>query len=270
MIQEADYSYVSLPLDLPYDPGIYGPVFMSKDVYLITHFNSTRSLVVDVAEDAKSIFKEDIWTLFSIFCFSFTTSFILIHKMMGDECYILDSIWHMICIMLRNFDFNSRRHSKPLFFLFIAFMFFIISIFLSMFAASLIVKPDPDYVETFDEIPKRNLTPIFFRGMPYWKRFQDAKSGPYKEVWDVYRKIGTENCLLYFDGDVVDKFTTFARREDTASFCSSIWTPAVYPAVKSLFKMHLHVSKERTPPTLFGYLYSKNVSDEKRMMLDEK
>lgn len=258
-------------MDAPYDPGIYGPVVGSIDVFfLVTYFNSTKSVEVDVAEDAKHVFEKNIWILFSIFCLSFMTSFILIHKLMGDDSYLLDSIWHIICIILRNFDFNSRTHSKLLYFIFILFMFFIITIFLNMFAASLIVNPRSDYVEKFAEIPKRNLTPFFVYDHPYWKPFSDAESGPYKEVWDVCRQIGTEKCFFRNDVNDAEYIASLVRREDLAFFCSSDWTYSIYPMIKSMLKIHVHVAEERMKPTLYAILYSKNISIEKRRILDEK
>lgn len=190
---------------------------------------------------------------------------------MGDDSPILDSIWYVVCIILGNFDFNSRQnYAKPSFFMFILYMFCFTTVFMSMFAASLIVRPQPDYVEKFEEVPKRGLMPLFSYTLPYWKQFSDAKSGPYKDVFDVCRKLGIDPCMLYQDRGAANAIRAL-QNPKTALFAPTNWAKLMYPLLKTFDpKKYMHVADERMRPSVYAYMYSKNISNAKRILLDEK
>lgn len=146
-------------------------------------------------------------------------------------------------------------------------------IFMNLFASTLIVTPAPDVINTFEQLAKkRNMIPLFLKFDAYWNQFLEAKSGPYKEIWNRCRKMGEEKCFFdFYSLERMLKSLEAVDNGNSAVIFPSYMMRLYIPIFKGWYeKKEFHIATEHMMGSSYCFIYSKNISRQKRSDLDSK
>lgn len=246
---------------------------------MVSTYKPKEREIVDAMDSFRTAFDGFFW----LYLIAFLGLFLLLLCTMSKKILekgsweVKENTWNILTMLLNQFNnLPKLLIMRSSIIAMIVFIDLVTVVFLNLFATTLVIIPKPEVIDTFQDLSKKKtITPTFMKQDPYWHQFSKAKFGPYKEVWDICKRVGEEDCFLSFSG--VDPSTLIPKLKVATNFidgaCVFIIQVEILPGFANIMsglsnRTKYHVSKEHMKPDFKAFIYSRNISNHKRTHMD--